>query len=170
MYQAGALVVYGGEGVCRVESVGKLHMPGINREKDYYTLSPLYRDGKIYTPVDTKVFMRPVISKEEAESLIRAIPHIHAADCTERNLRILNEHYQALLRTHQCEDMVQIIKAAYERRQERTSHGNKPGQVDERYMKRAEDLLYGELAVALEIDRDCVEAYIQQTIEQDGCN
>lgn len=165
MYQVGEMIIYGGEGVCRVEAVGRLQMSGINKEKLYYTLSPLYRDGKVYTPVDTPVFMRPVISKEEAEALIRAIPTIQAAVCPDRNLRLLNEHYQALIRSHQCVDMVQLIKAAYEKSRVRKSQGSKPGQVDERYMKRAEELLHGELAVALGIPRDEVGDYITQVVE-----
>lgn len=165
MYQVGEMIVYGGEGVCRVDAVGRLNMSGISKDKLYYTLSPLYREGKIYTPVDTPVFMRPVISREEAEELIRTIPEIQAATCTERNLRILTEHYQSLIRSHQCVDMIQLIKAAYERRQAKRSQGVKPGQVDERYLKRAEDLLYGELAVALGIPRDEVCDYIIRVAE-----
>ena len=108
--------------------------------------------------------MRPIISKEDAEALIRSIPDIQAATCTDRNLRILTEHYQSLIRSHECADMVQLIKAAYEKRQERKSQGSKPGQVDERYMKRAEELLHGELAVALGIPRDDVAGYIAQVV------
>lgn len=160
MYQVGEMVIYGGEGVCRVEAVGRLQMAGVNRDKLYYTLSPLYRDGRVYTPVDTPVFMRPVISKEEAEAFVRTIPTIQAAVCPDHNLRLLNERYQALIRSNQCEDMVQLIKAAYERTRGRTSQGGKPGQVDERYRKRAEELLHGELAVALGIPREEVGDYI----------
>lgn len=165
MYQVGDIIVYGGEGVCRVDAVGRLNMPGVNRDKLYYTLSPLYREGAVYTPVDTSVFMRPALSREEAEELVRAIPDIQAAVCGDRSLRGLTEHYQALIRSHQCLDMVQLIKAAYARRQERRSQGNKPGQVDERYMKRAEELLYGELAIALDMPRDQICDYIAQIAE-----
>lgn len=166
MYQVGEMIIYGGEGVCRVEAIGPIDMCGINKGKNYYTLAPLYREGKIYTPVDSKVFMRPVISKEAAEALIRSIPDIQGDDYNEKNLRLLNEHYQALIRTHQCEDMVQVIKSAYARCQARSAHGNKPGQVDERYMKRAEELLHGELAVALGINREEVADYISKTLEK----
>ena len=39
-------------------------------------------------------------------------------------------------------------------------HNRKFGQVDERFMKHAEDLLFSELSVALEIRRDEVQKYI----------
>lgn len=41
--------------------------------------------GTIRIPVDSKVFMRPVISRQEAEALIDAIPGMHAEACHERN-------------------------------------------------------------------------------------
>ena len=41
------------------------------------------------------------------------------------------------------------------------------GAMDERYMKRAEDMLFGEFAVALGIDKNEVQAYISKRI---GCD
>lgn len=165
MFQVGDLIIYSGEGVCRVESIGTPTMSGVNKDRLYYTLSPMYREGKIFIPVDTKVFMRHILTKEAALELIRHIPQIQAGVCQERSLRALNEHYQSLLQSHQCEDLVQIIKAAYERQQETRARGKKPGQVDERYMKRAEDMLHGELAIALGIPKEEVSAYIRKAIE-----
>ena len=65
MYAAGELVVYGGEGVCRVEGVGAPSLPGMDKTRLYYTLSPLYRSGQVMTPVDTQVLMRPLLTAEE---------------------------------------------------------------------------------------------------------
>lgn len=39
------------------------------------------------------------------------------------------------------------------------------GQIDKKFMKRAEDLLYGELAAALDIPREDVLNYIQERLE-----
>jgi len=165
MYQPGDMIIYGGEGVCRVEAVGTPEIPGTNPDKAYYTLTPLYRTGKVFIPTDTTVFMRPVISRPEAEDLVRRIPEIEASVYENRNLRLLNEHYQGILQSHSCEDMLLLIKAVYAKRQEVIAQGKKPGLVDERYMKRAEELLYGELAVALDIPKEDVCDYIAQIIE-----
>ena len=151
-----------------MESVGPIHMWGAQKDKLYYTLAPLYREGKIYTPVDTNVFMRPVLTREEAEELVRNIPDIQAVVCTERNPRILGEFYQGLIRSHNCVNMIQVIKTAHRKCEDRRARGIKPGQVDERYLKRAEDLLYGELAVSLEIPKEDVVGYISQVVEGVG--
>ena len=74
MFQAGDLVVYGTTGVCRVESIDQPNMTGADRNKKYYRLKPFYQDGVIYTPVDnTKVSIRPVITREEAEELVKVV-------------------------------------------------------------------------------------------------
>ena len=50
MFAVGDLVVYGGEGVCRVEKIGPSELRGADKEKLYYTLLPLYRTGQVMTP------------------------------------------------------------------------------------------------------------------------
>ena len=70
MFAQGDLVVYGGEGVCRVEGVGTPAATGIDKTKMYYTLAPLYRTGQVMTPVDTGVLMRPVMTKAEAAAFL----------------------------------------------------------------------------------------------------
>lgn len=168
MYQPGDLIIYGGEGVCRVESVGPLALPDVKSDKLYYTLQPLYRSGTVFAPVESKVFMRPVIGREEAEGLVRAIPDIEERHLEGRNLRIAGEYYQKMMDSHNCADLVQLIKTIYSKQQNAQAAGRKGGQMDERYRKRAEDALYGELAVALEISKDSVEEYIRKTIEEDA--
>lgn len=164
MYQPGEIIFYSGEGVCRVEAIGPVDFSA-DKQKLYYTLQPLYRQGKIFIPVDSPVFSRPVITKQQAQDLLRRIPSIKAEVYENRNLRMLNEHYQALIQTHDCEDMLQLIRSVYTKQQELKSQGKKPGLVDERYMKRAEDLLYGELAVALDIPKENVLDHIISVIE-----
>ena len=166
MYQIGEYIVYGGEGVCRVEDVGELTISGSAKGKLYYTLSPLYREGTIYIPVDTTVFMRPVLSRESAQALVRSIPDIEAKPLPGQSLRAVSEQYQQLIHSHSCTDMIQLIKTAYQKRQRKHAQGAKPSQLDERYMKRAEDLLYGELAVSLGIPKDQVCSYIAAEIDR----
>ena len=166
MYEIGALIVYGGEGVCRVEEIGVPKLSGVNKDRQYYTLKPLYRGGVIYAPVDTKVFMRPVITRDEAEALIEKIPTIEPEIYENSNLRFLNEHYQAQLQNYSCETLLKLIHSTRAKRELMISRGKKLGLVDERYMKRAEDMLHGEFAVALEMDRGDVAEYIRSRVEE----
>ena len=166
MFQAGDLVVYGTTGVCRVESIDQPNMTGADRHKKYYRLKPFYQDGVIYTPVDnTKVSIRPVISREDAENLIDLIPGIRAEAYRAPTLQALAQHYQTAFRSHSCQDLVELIMSIYTKQQETTSQNRRLGMVDERFLKQAERLLYGELAVALEIPFDEVQPYISNRVK-----
>jgi len=166
MFQAGDLVVYGTTGVCRVESIDRPNMTGADRHKEYYRLKPFYQDGVIYTPVDNpKVFIRPVISREEAERLIDLIPSIRAEAYRAPTLQALAQHYQTVVHSHSCQDLIELMMSIYAKQKQAESLNRRLGMVDERYRKQAERLLYGELAVALETPFDDVQAYIGQRVE-----
>ena len=74
MYEVGQLVQYGSTGVCRITEIKTQAFPDAG-ERLYYVLQPLYKSCVISIPVESdKVFLRPIISREEAEELIGLIP------------------------------------------------------------------------------------------------
>lgn len=166
MFEIGDLIVYSGEGVCRVEGIGTPPLVGVNKQRQYYSLKPLYREGMVYAPVDSNVFMRPVISRAEADALIQRIPEIEPEVYENSNLRFLNEHYQAQLQNYTCEGLIKLIRSTHAKREVMIGRGKKLGLVDERYMKRAQDMLHGEFAVALGIERGEVAGYIKDQLEE----
>ena len=166
MFQEGDLVVYGSSGVCRVVQIGVLESRAADPNRQYYTLQPLFESERIYTPVDSGVFMRPAMTKEEAQNLIRQIPEIYGDVCTERNPANLRIHYEASLQSHECRELIRMIKGIRRKTRETEKKGRKMGQVDQRYRKKAEGLLHGELAIALGIPREEVEDYIHSALEE----
>ncbi len=66
------MIVYRIDGVCRVDAIGLPDLPSSME----IGLIPINRDGKYILPVDTAVFMRPVITYEKAQHLLEQIPHI----------------------------------------------------------------------------------------------
>ena len=167
MFQEGDLVVYGSSGVCRVVQIGVLESRAADPNRQYYTLQPLFESERIYTPVDSGVFMRPAMTKEEAQNLIRQIPEIDGDVCTERNPANLRIHYEASLQSHECRELIRMIKGIRRKTRETEKKGRKMGQVDQRYRKKAEGLLHGELSIALGIPLDQVERYIQQNMQEE---
>lgn len=164
MYQIGDMIIYGSTGVCEVL---ELTTPDFEKDKSklYYALKPRYQDGVIFTPVDTKVFIRPVITKKEADALIDKIPTMEAEAYHNKALRELEEHYNVYLKSHDCGDLIELVMSIYTKRKDLVSQHRKFGAVDERFMKRAEDLLYGEFAVALGIDKNEVGSYIAARVD-----
>ena len=168
MFQPGEIIVYGNTGVCRIMEITKPNLPGVDRKREYYLLSPLFQDGKIYSPVDnTKVFIRPVISKKQAEEMIDMIPEIQTKQINSLSTQQLSEKYQEYFNTHNCTDLLELIMSIYAKKQHQLSLKHKVGQIDERYMRKAEELLYGELAVALDITPKEVPDYIATRLNKE---
>ena len=160
MYSVGDKIIYGENGVCTVEKIDALPMAGSPRDKMYYHLSPFVGTGVYFTPVDSNVFMRPVMSREEAEALIEAMPGIEPAICNDNRFNHVDAFYKELFRQHSCEALVAIVKGLRQRMAERKTKSSRA----EATLKRAKDILHGELAVALDIDFQDVESYIQSRV------
>ncbi len=165
MYEIGTMVVYGNSGVCEVIGYDAPKIRGIDPKQKYYTLRPLYQSGTIYCPVDhPRVFIRPVISRETAEHLINLIPEIDAEPFESSGMQETTEHYRSVISTHDCADLIELLKSIYSKKRKVEAKKRKFSQLDGRYMKLAEDLLYGEFAVALSLPRDSVHGYIKKRL------
>ena len=166
MFQKGEYVVYGNSGICEVVDIGVMNIPGAAKGKIYYTLLPVYSNGsRIYTPVDNdKIAMRRALSKEEALAFVEQIPEIQPLWVSDEKKR--EEIYSQEMKTCNHIEWTKIIKTLYLRQKSRLEGGRKLASVDERYLKMAEDSLYGELAVALDIEKSDVEKFISSHIEK----
>lgn len=174
MFSIGDLIIYGSTGVCEVTDITNSDITGEEQDRLFYTLTPLYQDCVISVPVNTtKIFMRPIISKDEAERLIDTIPTIKAEAFHSKVMRELTEHYEASINTHDCAELVELTMSIYAKKQYAEQQKRKFGAIDERFMKRAEELLFGELSAALNIPKDSVPDYIAERIgefDESNCN
>ncbi len=165
MFSVGEKIMYGGTGVCVVEDITDLKLSGMDKPRAYYVLRPLYQSGTIHTPVENnKIPIRRVMTRREAEALVDGIPDIPASICYEKNLSALCNHYQKQLNTFDSRALIRMAKSIHAKKREVESRQKKIGMTDERFLRRAEDLLFGELAVALDISRDAVPGYISQRL------
>ncbi len=164
MYQVGTKIIYGSNGVSIIDGIEMKEVPHTDEEKAYYVIKPMYQDCRISVPVDTKVFMRPIITKEEALALIDDIPNVEAQPYFNTALRQLQEYYEQKIGTHDCAVLIEMTMSLYRKRAQVLEQKRKFGAIDERYMKRGEDLLFGELAVALGIERNEVREFIRQRL------
>lgn len=162
----GEYVVSGNKGVCVVENITTLDISGVDKKREYYILKPVYMAGStVYVPVDTaQEAMRKVLNREEAEQLIREIPEIPQINIS--NDKLLEQEYRSCIKTNRCEDLIRLIKTIHQRKQKRQEVGRKVTAVDARYYRIAEENLYGELAISLEISRSAVEDYIIEELDK----
>jgi len=156
MFEIGEKIIYGENGVCTVDAIGPLSMRGADNSRDYYTLTPLVGKGTFYAPVDTKVFMRKVMSKKEAEEFIERLDDIEPAVCQDVRFTHVDAFYKELFQQHTCEALVAMLKGIYS--QERNTRSNRIDTV----MRRAKEILNSELSVALGIPYEETEGYVAE--------
>lgn len=166
MFEIGEMIACGNKGVCVVEDIATLNISGADKDRKYYILKPKYQAGStVYVPVDSsKESMRRVLNREEACELINAIPKLSPIDIA--NEKLSEQTYRECMKANDCEEWVRLIKTIYLRKQKRIQSGRKVTAVDAKYFHLAQESLYGELAVALGMDREEVEAYIFGEIEE----
>lgn len=166
MFSVNEYVIYGSEGVCKVESIGHPDIAGLDREKEYYTLSPVYRCGKIYTPVNSPIIMRRVISRNQAEELIGGIKDISGDLDVPKDAKLANVFYRELVRTYECSKLISVIKHVFNKQRAFAEIKKNVPAVDMKFFKMAEDMLYGEFGFVLGIDPKEVKSYIASCCER----
>ena len=166
MFQEGEYIIYRNTGVCKVAKVGiPDDFPAAAPDVLYYHLAPVRSAGIIYIPVDSKVFMRPVITREQALELIASIPTLEETPDYSKDQKALAEHYKAQLQTHDCAVLLQLIKNIHRKTEELSARGKTAGKTDIQYMKQAESLLHEEFSIVLDIPFDEVPDYIRKQLE-----
>ena len=164
MFSIGEKVVYGNTGVCVIEDITEKELIK-NSKKTYYVLKPVFQQNNtIYAPSDSnKVFIRPIMKKQEAEELIKRIPEIKE---NINNICLSDEDYRTELSAHNCDNLVKLTALLYQKKKTANAAKKKLGFSDEKYMRLAENLLFGELAAALDISIEDVPAYIKNILNQ----
>ncbi len=154
MFQVGDYIVYGSNGICRVEEITHPDIAGSTPDKLYYVLVPeKTRDSRLFCPTDNnRVVLRSVITAEEAKALLEEVKEIEPLRIQSERQR--DDTYKKAMKSCDLRQCVQMIKALLIRKEEREANGKKVTVTDERYMKLAEDGLYSELALAMGIDRE----------------
>lgn len=162
-FSAGDYIIYGETGVCSVEDIVIKTMP--DGEKECYKLKPLNQSFVIYTPTENgSVFMRAVITRAEAKALIANAASIEPVVYKNASPRELTEKYDKIIKTHDCGELFGLTKSIYKKKKTLTDNKKKLSAIDERFVKKAEDLLFGELAVVLGIDKSEVREHIENAI------
>ena len=161
MYKESDYLVYKKD-VCRVREVRKNKMNG----KDYYILVPINDESLIIeVPSDNRMgFIRDIISKEDAEKLIKKIPKIE----TLKNIddKYIEKTYKELIYNGTHEDLIKIIKTAYIRNEDRTNSKKKLNDKDTKFFEKAEKYLYTELSISLGMNYDDTKEYVVNKVQE----
>lgn len=166
MFAEGDFISHGTNGVCRVAGFTQMDVPGTGEKKEYYILKPVYdSNATVYSPVESgdTLKCRRILTEAEAGKLIKAIPALTPIAAGER--KELEEKCRQAIASGQCSEWVRVIKTLWEDRRSRMEQGKKLTAASERFLKQAEEKLYGELAVSLGQKKQEMESYICGVLE-----
>ena len=159
MFTKGEYIVYEQKGVCRIEGFEAPDIPGIAKDRTYYVLLPVLQGGKLYVPADSaESKMRKIISRQEAEELIARLDQIDPLKASDD--KTAEELYKSCMRSYDYTEWIRLIKCIYQHKQNRIKNGKNVTSRDQKYMRMAEEALYSELSIALDIPREQILSYI----------
>ena len=164
MFAPGEHIIYGLNGICRVEHVGNSPYDAADTRM-YYLLIPLAGapTSSILTPVDNdRVPMRRLMTQAEIDGLIDEIPHIEPLTVPVEKKR--REVYHATVRSLDPRGYVQVIKTVRQRRAELTAAHKHFPVTDLEYGQLARHLLFSECAHVLGLDEQGAEAYVKDRL------
>lgn len=165
-YTIGDTVVYGGNGVCKVSEIEMKNLFG-DGEEEYYVLTPLFlrQASTLYVPVNnTKMTskIKPVISRSEADELVKNMPNIITDWIEDKNKR--KDTFSHLINFGTREDIIGIINLIEQHRDMLSADGKKLNMQDEKILNDAEKRMNGEFAVAFNIMPEQVPSFIQKQL------
>ncbi len=160
----GAYVLYGKTGVCLVED--KQEMTFGSAVGEYYVLRPVSDNrSAVYVPCDNPQLMaqmRTPMSRQELEALLDSLAGDAMPWIEDKNERL--PALRAVLSTGDRRQMLLLIRCMYEKKQEKAAAGKHLSTADEMLLQEAMRLLEEEFALALEIPRAEVAAYIHDRL------
>lgn len=164
MYSVNDTVLYGVDGVCRIDSISEQKF---GRETmKYYVLKPIFdQNATIFVPFNNEALtgkIRRILSVKEIHELIRSIPE--EQPIWNDNEQERQEEYRSIISSGDRVNLIRIIKALYREQQKKKENGKRLHSADERFMREAEKLLYEEFAYVLKIKRDQVVPFINEQI------
>lgn len=165
MFAPGEYVIYSVEGVCRVEQAGRLNVPGLDKNRDYYQLSPYYRGGVIYTPVDGKASIRRVISKEQLQSLLPELSSLEPLTDVPNDPKMLSGYYREILAGHECRRLLQLCKTIYQKQEALAARRRSVTSTELRSWKTAEEMLHQEFAFVLGMKPGEVRGFLERAFQ-----
>ena len=150
MFNVDENIMYGNVGVCRIEGILGGDEIGMNTEKKYYKLYSYREKEIIYTPTDTNVFMRKIMTKEQIKELIRKIPSLKTIEIQSKNMKVQSDYYKTFLKN--CDS-------------DRKREGKKEGTIENIFFKEAQEKLHLEIAIAFGVNIEEVPKIIENELK-----
>ncbi|SIS46110.1 CarD family transcriptional regulator [Salimicrobium flavidum] len=164
MFSIGDLLIYSTHGICRVDDICEKTFAG--ETKTYYVLFPLEKTPqnlKISIPTDNEiVVMLKMLNKEQAEDLLQSFeePGVKWIDHPNQRFR----KYSEIVRAGDRKNIVRVLKTFLRKKTEAELVGKKLYEQDKKLLNAAGNILFRELALALDVTMKDVEQKVVRTV------
>jgi len=169
-FKIGDFLMHERSGVCQVQDIIEKALGGKGSEKLYYSLQPVFDKGSVvFTPIDSTVRMRDVMTEEETDALLDRVASLPVI--REKNPRAAAEIFKEKIAAFDLDELATVVKTIYLRKQLRMAAGKKAMSSDEKIMANAGRRLFEEMAFARHEDVETCEQnfYMRLKNEKDEC-
>ena len=135
MFEKGEMVFYKNIGVCEVVDITSLDF-AMDTDQKYYVMKSIYKNGINYVPVGVEIEnIRNIISKEEAEELVRKIPEIEVDAVLDLATKEMTEYYEEKLNTGDPLDILELSLSIDKKKEYLSDEKKKFGAIDDNISK-----------------------------------
>lgn len=167
MYQVGDQVVYGIHGVCCV--VDQEERVVDRKRVTYLALEPVGQDGSRYlVPTHNAAAMgklRKMLSREELEGLLQSEEVRADGWIKDENQR--KQAYRDLISSGDRVKLTQMVRTLYRHKAAQAAAGRKVHLCDDNFLRDAEKLLVGEVAIVMDMEFDQAKKYLKEQLNQE---
>ena len=167
-YSKGDFVVYGTNGICKIDDIQKMTFPMETAEHTYYVLRPIAsRTSTLFVPDHKEELvskMRYVLKKEEIDDILAGTGGQVTQWIDDKNERA--NTYKSIRQEGTPENLLSLIRCLYERKTALIEKGKKLPAADDNILNSAERMVREEFAYTLDIPEEQVAEYISAKIQE----
>ena len=164
MFQVGDMVCYGTTGACQITS-HEARRYG-DRDVTCFVLKPVFdKSMTICVPENNEALVaciHPLMTKDELLALIRELPDQQVQCDPSPDAR--KQYYSETLKRGDHRELLRMVKAIYDFKKKRHAVGKRLSGFDEAAMREAENMLYTEFALVLDIQPKDVVPFIRREL------
>lgn len=160
-FELNECVTYRKNGVCKIVDITEQNFAGQGK-KYYYVLQSVYdANMKVFVPMgsDIETEISRVLTVDELHTVIEQSRNVEfewIGDCKKRAT-----FFDEIIRKRDKAQIIWIIKTVSSYKEKIEEQKKKMKATDLKYLKLAENIIFGEFSFVLDIPRDDVMAYIE---------